>query len=63
MVAGTELGDLFHHLLLLVDLDGEDPAVLALVVQVLDGLAEGTRARLAIRESRMFSTRNSTGMS
>ena len=41
MVAGTELGDLFHHLLLLVDLDGEDAAVLALVVQVLDGLAEG----------------------
>ena len=41
MVAGAELGDLFHHLLLLVDLDGEDAAVLALIVQVLDGLAEG----------------------
>ena len=45
MVAGAELGDLFHHLLLLVDLDGEDAAVLALIVQVLDGLAERAAAR------------------
>ena len=41
MIAGPELGNLFHHLLLLVDLDGKDAAILPLVAQGLDGLAEG----------------------
>ena len=41
MIAGAELGDFFHHLLLLVDLDGEHAPVLAGVIQGFNGLAEG----------------------
>lgn len=41
MVVGrAELGDLFHHLLLLVDLDGKDAPVAARVTEVFNGLAE-----------------------
>ena len=41
VVARAEVGDFLNHLLLLIDLDGEDPTVTALVAKVLDGLAEG----------------------
>lgn len=40
MVVRPELGDFFHYLLLLVDLDGEHPPVLAGIIQGFDGFAE-----------------------
>ena len=40
MVVRPKLGDFFHHLLLLVDLDGEHPPVLAGIIQGFDGFAE-----------------------
>ena len=41
VVGAAVLGDALHHLLLLIDLDGEDAAIFALVAQFGDGRPEG----------------------
>ena len=41
MVGGAVLGDFFHHLLLLIHLDGKHAAVVAFVAEFADGGAEG----------------------
>src|SRR5699024_12220521 len=41
MVAAAEIGDFFHHVALLVYLDGEDAAIVVLVASLLNSAGKG----------------------
>ena len=56
MVARAEIGNLFYDLLLLIDLDGKDTTVAALVAQGFDGLAEGLMEASDLRIQDVFHT-------